>query len=238
MVITQNALADSSYVDYLRFQYGSDLAGIAPDDVKKGFDDYLADASKRYLHDQEFPDEPRQMRPGESIRMVNGKAEASGQVAVMAINELIFQGLMQKNPQLSFAVEESFPFRSTYADAKPAGIVMELGRPGDGAGFSSELATESVGYWRNVSTELSKELDMEGAEYARKTYSHDASSQANLLAAHNYFAEAEETYRLAIQMWPDNPESVYGLADLMSRTGRREEGLRLADEFARNHGGH
>src|SRR5215813_2460423 len=81
---------------------------------------------KRLQHDQQFPDEPKQVRPGEDIRMVDGKAQVSGQVAVMDINERLLETLMHKNPDLSFAIQESFPFKDTYADAVPLGPIMEL----------------------------------------------------------------------------------------------------------------
>jgi hypothetical protein len=43
--------------------------------------------------------------------MVDGKVQVSGQASVMAINDMLLQTLMQKNPGLSFAIQESFPSR-------------------------------------------------------------------------------------------------------------------------------
>ena len=68
-----------------------------------------------------------------------------------------------------------------------------------------------------------------------KSYSHDAVSAANLLAAHNFTAEAEQEYRLAAQLWPENPESVGSLAELLVRTGRENEARQLFEEFTRQH---
>jgi hypothetical protein len=91
IVLTQNALADNTYLDYLSFLYGDRFATLTQDDSQHAFQDYLADAQKRLLHDQQFPDEPKQIRPGEDVRTTDNKVQVSGQVAVMAVNEKLFR---------------------------------------------------------------------------------------------------------------------------------------------------
>ena len=58
--------------------------------------------------------------------------------------------------------------------------------------------------------------------------------QANLFADRNYTTEAEQTYRLSMEMWPRNIESISGLSDLLLRNGRAVEARRLVEDFARN----
>jgi hypothetical protein len=94
VVITQNALADGSYFDYLRFLYGDRMTLPTPEDSQRAFQDYTSDAQKRLAHDQQFPDEPKQVRPGEDIRSADSRVQVSGQVAVMAINERLFQMIL------------------------------------------------------------------------------------------------------------------------------------------------
>ena len=77
-----------------------------------------------------FPRSPKQVRPGEDIQMTEGRVQVSGQVAVMAINENLMKTLMSKNPGLSFALQESFPFKSTYPGCRPAR--PDYGTPGSG----------------------------------------------------------------------------------------------------------
>ena len=74
-----------------------------------------------------------------------------------------------------------------------------------------------------------------GSSPTLMAYSHDAKSAANLLAAHDYNAEAEQTYRLSSQLWPANINAVTGLSELLVRTGRADEARRLMEDFARNH---
>ena len=68
-----------------------------------------------------------------------------------------------------------------------------------------------------------------------KSYSHDTVAAANLLAAHDFTGQAEQAYRLASQLWPENPESVSGLADVLVGTGRESEARQLLEDFARQH---
>ena len=113
IVLTQNALADSNYLDYLSFIHEGRLDTLSHGDSERAFQEYTTDARKRLEHDQQFPNEPKQVRAGEDIRIVDGKVQVSGQTSVMAINEKLFQRLLEKNPDASFAIEQSFPFKST-----------------------------------------------------------------------------------------------------------------------------
>lgn len=235
IVVTQNGLADGTYLDYLRLQYDDRLATLSPEDSQRAFQEYMADAQKRLEHDQRFPDEPKQVRPGEDIQVSDGKVQVGGQVAVMAINERLLQALMQKNPDLSFAIEESFPLKGTYADALPLGPLMELRAGNDRNGFTAERAAQSLDYWRNTAQQVSSDPAAAGSDSALKSYSHDTAAAANLLAAHSFAAEAEEAYRLASQLWPGNAQAMGGLADLLATTGRENEARQLLDDFARKY---
>jgi hypothetical protein len=237
MVLTQNALADGTYLDYVDFLYGERLHSLSQDDSKSAFQEYLADAQKRLTHDQQFPDEPKQIRPGEDIRNIDGKVQVSGQIAVMAINERLLQILMAKNPDATFGLQESFPFKSTYADAMPLGPIMEL-RAQDGQNaFTPERAAQSLDYWRAATQQLLSDPTAASSQETLLTHSHDAVAAANLLAAHNYSADAEQAYRLSSQLWPGNPEPIGGLAELLVRTGRAGEASQLLEDFARKNPG-
>jgi len=92
----------------MNFLYGDQIKTPTQEDSQHAFQEYTADARRRLEHDQQFPNEPRQIRPGENLRVTDGRLAVSGQAAVMAINEKLFQTFMQNNPGASFAMEESF----------------------------------------------------------------------------------------------------------------------------------
>jgi hypothetical protein len=206
---------------------------LSEEDSQRAFQDYLTDAQRRLAHDQQFPDEPKQIRPGEDISVIDNKVQVGGHIAVMSINERLLSTLMQKNPELSFALEESFPFKSTYGDAAPLGPIMEL-HASDGPGaFTAERAAQALDYWRTATQQLLADPEVADSPTALKSWSHNATAAANLLIAHNYSAEAEQAYRLSNQLWPGNVESAAALSDLLARTGRMEESQQLAEEFNR-----
>jgi predicted Zn-dependent protease len=54
VVLTQNALADGTYFEYLRFLYGDQLTLPTQDDSQRAFQDYMADAQAGLLADHGF----------------------------------------------------------------------------------------------------------------------------------------------------------------------------------------
>ncbi|HEV8541366.1 MAG TPA: tetratricopeptide repeat protein [Verrucomicrobiae bacterium] len=231
IVLTQNALADSRYMEYVRFQYGDRFGIPTEEDSKRVFQEYTEDAQKRLEHDQQFPNDPKQIQPGEKVEMVDGKVQVSGQIAVMAINEKLLQSILQKNPDASFAVEESFPMKTTYAGAVPLGPIMEIRAQDATAGLDEGHAAESLDYWRNTTQEILADPEALSSPDALKTYSKMAVAEGNLLGNSSYPAQAEEAYRLATEIFPRNTEAVSGLAQLLAKSGRMDEARQLINGF-------
>jgi hypothetical protein len=235
VVLTQNALADGTYLDYLNFLYGDQLTTLTQDDSQRAFQDYIADVQERFQHDQQFPNEPKQMRPGENFTENNGQPQVSGQVAVMAINERLLQNLLQKNPDLPLAMEESFSLPSTYDGAVPLGPIMELRGSDQQNTLTADNAAQNVAYWRDVAQQLPAASNDAGENYVAHAYAHMAQAQANLFASQNLNEQAEQTYQIASTLWPDSVEALGGLSRLLAREGRVAEANQLLDSFTRSY---
>jgi hypothetical protein len=119
-VLTQNALADGGYLKYLRAMYGDRIAIPTEDDSKRAFDDYIAEAKVRFKEGK--------LKPGENVTDVNGKAQVSGQVAVMQINARLARWIFESNPDQEFFIEESFPLDWMYPHLAPNGFIMKIHR--------------------------------------------------------------------------------------------------------------
>ena len=232
VVLTQNALADSSYLDYLSYLYGDQLKTLTADQSQQAFSQYMEDAQRRYQHDQQFPDEPKQLLPGENITVTDGKVSVSGQTAVMAINENLFQRLVLQNPGVSFAIEQSFPFSSTYPGAVPLGPIMQVGSPVAALGLSPDTAQQAVSYWQNTTQQLLANPEAAGSADTLKTYSHDATTQADMLAANQQPGAAEQTYNLASQLSPTNFEAIAGLSTVLYQNGQPDQAIQILNDFA------
>jgi len=241
IVITQNGLADSTYRDYLKFMYSDHLVMPSPEQVQSAFTDYVADYQKRLAHDRQFPDEPNQVQPGEQVGGSNtGKGwtatvqqgdqqvAVSGQISCMQINERILQMIMQANPDLHFGLEESFPLKSTYADAAPLGPIMEL-RAHDGQNeLTADTAGQTLAYWQETVQQLQSDPATSDSPDWLKAYSKLIDAQGNLFVSHNLNEQAEQAFRLSLQVCPYSPEAVFAYVDLLKTQNRTQDALAVA----------
>ena len=229
IVITQNGLADPKYLEYVQFLYGDRFAALAPEDGTAAQKAYLQDARKRL--------ENKQLLPGEDVRLstkplesgfADGEVQASGMTSVMAVNELLLNKLLEKNPNLSFALEESFPMASINKNATPLGPIMQL-RSDEQNALTKERAAQTVEYWREQTQRLMADPEFLDSEYAKKSYSKLVSSQGGLLQQRKYLAEAEEAYRFANELCPYSPEAVFRYINLLVEQQRFGDALRVTD---------
>jgi tetratricopeptide (TPR) repeat protein len=150
-----------------------------PEDSSKCFQEYLRDAERRLRHDAEFPNEYKQVKLGEDVKIVTDgnqqRVQVSGQVAVMSINGLLTKVIFDKNPDNEFFVEESFPLDWMYPYLTPFGIIMKINRQPLSEitedivkrdhEFWSRYSERFIGNWITYDTPV-KDI----AEFAEKTY--------------------------------------------------------------------
>jgi tetratricopeptide (TPR) repeat protein len=234
-IITQNALADNTYLEYIRAQYNRSAQtdppffqeflrsakekelnyttnfiarlayqvldrpftafgakvearrraeGVYPpkeiyipsnEDSARCFQEYYSDATQRALHDQNFPNEPKQVKQGEDVHLDNGKLSISGQTAVMSINGLLTKVIFDHNPGNEFYVEESFPLDWMYPYETPFGNIMKINRkPLEVMGedivkkdheFWSKYSERMMGNWITYDTPIKQITD-----FAQRVY--------------------------------------------------------------------
>ena len=151
--ITQNALADGRYLEYIREMYEDKIRTPTTNDSQHAFTEYLGDAQKRLDHDRRFPNEPRQIQPGEDVRIIDNRVQVSGQVAVMAINALLVKIIFDANPDREFYIEESFPLNWMYPHLSPHGLIFKLNREPMGE-LSEEVVKKDREFWARQQTQM------------------------------------------------------------------------------------
>jgi hypothetical protein len=167
-LLTQNALADGTYLDYLRSMYGGKIYTPTADDAAKCFQEYTEDAQKRLQN--------HQLKPGENVFTdQNGHVQVSGQVAVMEINGLLAKIVFDQNSNREFYVEESFPLDWMYPYLEPHGLIMKINRqplaemPDEivqrDHDYWTKYIAPMVGDWLNAGTSVK-----EAAAFAEKVY--------------------------------------------------------------------
>jgi hypothetical protein len=153
MTLTQNQLVDTNYLTYIRGLYRQQMKLPDEAQVKEAFEVYLADARRRFEHDQQFPHERKQVEPGEDIRMVNGRPQISGQAAVMAINGLLVRDIFQANPDHEVFIEESFALDWMYPYLEPAGPIFKLRHTAQDALYGETVRNDHE-YWQRLTRRL------------------------------------------------------------------------------------
>ena len=142
--LTQNQLADQTYLDYLRGIYGNQIHIPTTNDARGAFDEYVKDASRRLKRGE--------LKPGEDVREVNGQITVRGDVAVMTVNGLIAKRLFAENPDREFFVEESFVLDWMYPQLTPHGLIFELHRQALASIAQAEVVRDQD-YWKKLTDE-------------------------------------------------------------------------------------
>ena len=124
--LTQNALADDRYMTYLRAMYGQAIKLPSTNEANQVLEGYKAGALRRLKHGEQFPNETRQLAPGEDVREVGGELKMNGPVAVMAISARLVKWISDHNPKPEFYYEESYPQPLLYPYLSPHGLIFKL----------------------------------------------------------------------------------------------------------------
>lgn len=145
--LTQSALNDPSYLDYLRSMYGGKIYVPTMNDLEKCFSDYMKDAQRRIEHDMKFPKDPKQIIPGENITVdLQEQLQASSYWSVLSINELLAKVIFDHETNREFYVAESFPFDWMYPYLEPHGLIMKINH-GPMAELSDEVVRKDHEFW-------------------------------------------------------------------------------------------
>lgn len=168
--LTQNALADGTYLEYLRAMYGGKIYTPTEEDSLRCFQEYMTDARLRL--------EAHKLKLGEDVKMVDGKFQVTGQVAVMCINGLITKVVFDRNPDREFYIEESFPLDWMYPRLEPHGLILKINRqplaqlPADTVArdrdYWRKLVGGMLGDWLNEETTVSQVAEFVDRVYVRK----------------------------------------------------------------------
>lgn len=219
-IITQNALADAFYNQYIRNHYSAERP--AP----RGWIDRWLGRDKHYP--QAHLILPRQedimalYQAAMEARQKNPAApDPNGDPTVL--NSMVGEWIWQRNKdQRAFFVEESFPMEWSYPNAVPHGLCYEIKKDP-----VPVLTTEQVGadmqYWRNYIDRLKSMPQFVQDIDAQRSFSKLRNTGGNIYKWRQMFPQAEQAYRQALELWPGNTETLNNFSDLLLRQGRSAE---------------
>jgi len=257
-LITQNALADSTYMQVLHDQFspdsqiyspdgdsGNDYRGVfaalararctkeriwipAPDDLKEAFRQFVEESERL------------QEVPGGGTLAVDpsGKVNVTGVGAVMRINAILARMIWEQNrARHAFFVEESYVIPWMYPYLEPFGLIMRLhAAPLDR--LSGERIEEDFRYWQGLIDALVVRPEYRRDEVAAKTFGKLRSSigglylyWANRTREQPLFEHAERALRQALALYRALPEANYRLTELFLQQDRQEDALEILDGY-------
>jgi tetratricopeptide (TPR) repeat protein len=212
-----------------------------PEDSADCFNEYILDAQRRLQHDSAYPNEPRQIKPGEDVRMDNnGRVQVSGQVAVMNINGLLTRKIFQKNPHHEFYVEESFPLDWMYPYLEPFGVIMHINRQpiqelsqetvDKDHVFWSEFSRRTIGNWITYDTTVKQICDWAEDVYLRHDFSHFTGDRKFVRDddAQKAFSKLRSSIAASIYQWRSRPSNSRSATELPRVTKEAEFAFKQA----------
>ncbi|MGA0848508.1 MAG: protein O-mannosyl-transferase family [Chthoniobacterales bacterium] len=225
VIVTQNALADAFYQKYIHDHY-------APGRPKaEGWFEKWLGRDKQYpVDDTIMPSEQELMDIVRKVSM-NLPPGANPQDPNVGIlyHAAIAQWIFEKNKdKREFFIEESFPMEWTYAYAVPNGLSYRLNKEPLET-LPPEVVAEDFRYWNDYVERLLGDKNFHEDFDAKRSFSKLRNSTGNLYRARQMWNEAERAYRQALQLHPNNMESLVALSDILRAQKRWDEMAEMWD---------
>ncbi len=222
-LITQNALADNTYMAVMRDLYGNDIWIPSVSDS--------ADAFRIFVDEVESGKRPANA----GIVKAGGRVQISGVLGVMEINGILAQNIFEfNNWKHDFFVEESYVIRWMYPYLSPHGLIMKINRDMPPR-FAPDTPTvrDDLDFWDWYTRRLTTNEAFRRDIVARKSFSKLRSAIAGLYAYRGLKAEAKRAFREACELYPLSPEANFRLAEVYLRGGQFGEARALIETFGK-----
>ena len=247
-LITQNALADNTFMAVTRDLYGDQLWIPSQNDSNRAFQEYIQAIQSGKID------------PGADVKMDGGRVQVQGVGGVMQINGLLCKQIFDHNQYVTelktdestresgsavvpfdpvgpdgklrkrdFYVEESYVIPWMYPYLTPHGLIMKINN--EPTEITPEMVKNDHEFWDWYVARLVGDSKFTRDVVARKTFSKLRSAIAGLYAARSNLTEAEYAFKQAVELYPLSPEAVFRLADLYMRQKRLDEAKKVVSDF-------
>jgi len=248
-LITQNALADNTYMNVMRDLYGDQIWIPSPLDSNQAFQEYVQGVQSGRIN------------AGADVTTEGGKVQVQGVAGVMQINGFLSKMIFDHNqyrtetktdektrpvgsavvyedpaldgngkpPQRTFYVEESYVLPWMYPYLTPHGLIMKINN--QPTPLTPEIVKNDTDFWKWYCGRLLNDEKFIRDIVARKSFSKLRSAIAGLYAARGRPEEAEAAFRQSVDLYDLSPEANFRLADLIAKQGRYDEAIELFDVF-------
>ena len=220
-LITQNALADNTFMNITRDLYGDTIYIPSLEDSNEAFRRYVDDVNAGRI------------QAGADIKIENGKVSVQGVGGVMTINGILAELIFKENKaKHDFYVEESYVIGWMYPYLTPHGLILKLNRD-PLPGLDPELVKNDHAFWGWYTKWLLGQSTFTRDICARKSFSKLRSAIAGIYDYRRMYDEAEYAFRQSIALYPLSPEANFRLAQMYMNMQRFEDAESLIRDFAK-----
>ncbi len=247
-LITQNALADNTYMNVMRDLYGDQIWIPAPRNVNLAFQTYIQRV------------ESGKIQAGAEVSTEGSRVQVQGVGGVMQINAMLARQIFDHNqyrtekktsgetrpvgsavvyddppihpstgrpPRRAFYVEESYVMPWMYPYLTPHGLIMKINN--QPTPLTDEMARNDADFWNWYCNRLLGNRRFLRDIVARKSFSKLRTALAGLYFARGRFKEAEAAFRQAVALYDLSPEANLRLAHLIVQQDRHDEAISILD---------
>ena len=207
-LITQNALADDTYMSVERDLYGDEIWIPSKEDSAESFNIYV----------NEVQSGKRQANA--ALKIENGRVQVTGALGVMEINGILTR-MMFDHERLrhAFYVEESYVIRWMYPYLSPHGLIMKINK--DPNPLNGQIIRNDMEFWDWYQRRLLRDPAFRRDFPAQKSFSKLRAAIAGLYADRGLVQQADEAFREACLLYPASPEATFRyIQESLVRNGR------------------
>ena len=198
-LITQNALADDTYMSVERDLYGDEIWIPSKEDSAESFNIYVNEVQSG-------------KRPSNAdLRIENGRVQVTGALGVMEINGVLTK-MMFDHEKLrhAFYVEESYVIQWMYPYLTPHGLIMKI-NPNEHA-LNQSIIRNDMDFWDWYHRRLLDDPAFRRDFPAQKSFSKLRAAIAGLYARSGQYQRADQAFREAVLLYPASPEATFRYA--------------------------
>ncbi len=198
-LITQNALADDTYMSVERDLYGDEIWIPSKEDSAESFNIYVSEVQSG------------KRQANADLKIENGRVQVTGALGVMEINGVLTK-MMFDHERLrhSFYVEESYVIQWMYPYLSPHGLIMKINPDKDP--INESIVRNDMEFWDWYHRRLLRDPAFRRDFPAQKSFSKLRAAIAGLYAHMGYYQTADTAFREAVLLYPASPEATFRYA--------------------------
>lgn len=212
-LITQNALADDTYMSVERDLYGDEIWIPSKEDSAESFNIYVNEVQSG-------------KRPANAdLKIENGRVQVTGALGVMEINGVLTKMMFDhEKRRRAFYVEESYVIQWMYPYLTPHGLIMKI-NPEPHA-MNAAIIRNDMEFWDWYQRRLLRDPAFRRDFPAQKSFSKLRAAIAGLYAHTGYFSMADQAFREAVHLYPASPEATFRYAQEVLMPASRWDAIR------------